>query len=211
MFRFLALAALAGSLYAVDGVILIDQARALAGNVTPGDAPGFPVTISQPGSYRLSSNLTVPSGQNGIQVAAQLVSIDLNGFSITTQPQTSLVGGIVTDGVVAPLGISIRNGSIMGFTLPISLNLLGARLLLCRYCTLENLFLFTGSTLNVGLDMGKFSNIRNLTAPTSAISVICPSRVAGVVGLSAKTNIDPFSSDTNSGVCIFDQNALQTP
>lgn len=27
--------------------------------MTAGDAPGFPVTLSQPGSYRLMSNLTV--------------------------------------------------------------------------------------------------------------------------------------------------------
>ena len=29
------------SVGAVDGVILIDQNRALAGGITPGDAPGF--------------------------------------------------------------------------------------------------------------------------------------------------------------------------
>jgi hypothetical protein len=44
------------AVYGVDGVILIDQNKALAGNVTPGDTPGFPVIISQPGSYRLDSN-----------------------------------------------------------------------------------------------------------------------------------------------------------
>src|SRR6185436_8638324 len=53
----LMMAGLSGSAFAVDGTILIDQNRALAGNVTPGDAPGFPVTISQPGSYKLSGNL----------------------------------------------------------------------------------------------------------------------------------------------------------
>jgi len=46
------LAAIPGSLFAVDGVVLIDQSHALAGSITPGDAPGFPVTITQPGSYR---------------------------------------------------------------------------------------------------------------------------------------------------------------
>ena len=45
---------LAGPLYAVEGVIDINQARALAGGVTPGDTPGFPVTVSQSGSYRLT-------------------------------------------------------------------------------------------------------------------------------------------------------------
>src|SRR5262249_48726920 len=62
--------------------VLINQADALAGNVTPGDAPGFPVTISQPGSYRLSSNLDVPSHGLGIDIQADDVSIDLNGFRI---------------------------------------------------------------------------------------------------------------------------------
>ena len=41
---------LAGQAYAVDGVIEINQARALAGGVTPGDTAGFPVTISVSGS-----------------------------------------------------------------------------------------------------------------------------------------------------------------
>ena len=46
---------------AVDGVILITQANAQAGNVTPGDLAGFPVTISRSGSYKLASNLTIPN------------------------------------------------------------------------------------------------------------------------------------------------------
>jgi Right handed beta helix region len=70
---------------AVDGVVLIDQNRALAGNVTPGDTPGFPVTISLSGSYRLSGNLTVPNENTtaiDITGGAGAVSIDLNGFAI---------------------------------------------------------------------------------------------------------------------------------
>src|SRR6266567_2659981 len=69
--------------YAVDGVVLINQSSALAGNVTPGDAPGFPVTISVAGSYRLSGNLTVPDANTtAIEITADDVTIDLNGFSI---------------------------------------------------------------------------------------------------------------------------------
>src|ERR1700760_2943950 len=78
-----ALAAISSSVYAVDGVVLIDQSHALAGNITPGDSPGFPVTISQPGSYRLTGNLTVPDANTtAIQITADGVTIDLNGFSI---------------------------------------------------------------------------------------------------------------------------------
>src|SRR5437660_11740367 len=80
---FLILSACAIPAYAVDGVVLINQSAALAGNVTPGDAPGFPVTISAAGSYRLSGNLTVnDANTTAIQITADNVAIDLNGFSI---------------------------------------------------------------------------------------------------------------------------------
>ena len=77
------LAAISSSLYAVDGVVLIDQKLARAGNVSPGDTPGFPVTISQPGSYRLSENLIVAdAATTAIHITADNVTLDLNGFSI---------------------------------------------------------------------------------------------------------------------------------
>src|SRR6266568_4278046 len=46
-------------------------------------AGGFPYKITQPGSYRLSGNPTVPDANTtAIQVLADNVIIDLNGFSI---------------------------------------------------------------------------------------------------------------------------------
>jgi parallel beta-helix repeat protein len=82
-----------GPAHAVDGVIEINQVRAKAGGVTPGDTPLFPVTISQPGSYRLTGNLDVtdasarPGGTlaentTAILVTVDDVTIDLNGFMI---------------------------------------------------------------------------------------------------------------------------------
>ena len=75
---------------ASDGVIELNAARAAAGDITPGDAPGSPITISRPGSYRLTGNLGVltklnPSATlpNVIEVRANDVSIDLNGFRIS--------------------------------------------------------------------------------------------------------------------------------
>ena len=84
---------LAGPAHAVDGVIEINQARAKAGGVTAGDAPLFPVTLSQPGSYRLTGNLDLTDASarapstdakdvKAIDVTASDVTIDLNGFSI---------------------------------------------------------------------------------------------------------------------------------
>lgn len=106
---------------AVDGVVLIDQQHALAGNVTPGDAPGFPVTISLPGIYKLSSNLTVPNADtSAIVITADSVTIDLNGFSILGpvscpsdgQHATTgcSVGGVACPGGFCGFGIGIDSG-----------------------------------------------------------------------------------------------------
>ena len=70
--------------FAVDGVIEINQAKAVAGSVTPGDSPGFPVTISASGSYRLTGNLTVSATTaDAIEIGANDVTVDLNGFTIS--------------------------------------------------------------------------------------------------------------------------------
>src|ERR1043165_6038008 len=98
------------SAYAVDGIILIDQNRALAGNVTPGDTPGFPITLSQAGSYRLSGNLSVPVDTDALLIAADHITIDLNGFSIIGQGTGAEFG--ITSLAVEHADISIRNGTI---------------------------------------------------------------------------------------------------
>jgi hypothetical protein len=65
------------------GVINIDQAKAEAGGVTANDTPGFPVTISQSGTYRLTSNLVVGNPNTTvIEVTADNVTLDLNGYAI---------------------------------------------------------------------------------------------------------------------------------
>jgi hypothetical protein len=122
------MAAISSSLYGVDGVVLIDQTHALAGSITPGDAPGFPVTLSQPGSYRLTGDLIVSDGNTtAIKITADHVTVDLNGFSIigptvcTSSPAICpAVGqgiGIQADNgptADAPRGIRVFNGTVRG-------------------------------------------------------------------------------------------------
>jgi len=112
---------------AVDGVVEINQARALAGGVTAGDAAGFPVTIAAAGSYRLTGNLDVtgqatPEDVTAIEITADSVSLDLNGFSIlgpadcTGAPVQSCSGagsgfGVHCDG---PDDVEVRNGVVHG-------------------------------------------------------------------------------------------------
>jgi hypothetical protein len=74
--------ALLGGVGSASAQVLINQAAALAGGVSPGDAPGFPVTLSQGGSYRLTSNLKVPAGVSGVEITASDVRLDLNGHAV---------------------------------------------------------------------------------------------------------------------------------
>jgi hypothetical protein len=111
----------AGPARAVDGVIEINQARALAGKVTPTDDPGFPVTVDASGSYRLTGDLGVTgNGVHAIEVtsAAHDVTLDLNGFTIDGPPECNGVGVPPARGIFASeIGptVQIRNGSVRGF------------------------------------------------------------------------------------------------
>jgi hypothetical protein len=99
-----------------DGVVSIDQARAIAGGVTPGDTPGFPVTIDRPGSYRLTSNLinTEAAGANAIAIIVDNVTLDLNGFSILGSD-----GATFNDGVFASdvSNLTVANGIVHGMVM----------------------------------------------------------------------------------------------
>jgi hypothetical protein len=108
---------------AVDGVIEINQVRALEGGVTSTDDPGFPVILDSPGSYRLTTSLVVPDAETaGIFINADDVTLDLNGFSISGP--TSCTGGFPPltcsptgngDGVwTIGSRTTITNGSIVG-------------------------------------------------------------------------------------------------
>ena len=108
----------AGIALAVDGVIEINQVRAESGGISPGDSAGFPVTLSQSGSYVLTSNLNVPVDTNGIVITAPDVTINLNGFTVAGNGGdsghgiTSYVSGVgfqdhitVLNGVVKEMGL----------------------------------------------------------------------------------------------------------
>ncbi len=103
---------LAAPVYAVDGVIEINQAKALVGGVTAGDGPGYPVGISEPGSYRLTSDLVVTAGIDGVVIGADNVTLDLNGFTIFGSGEVGLNDGI---SIIASDNVEVRNGTVRGF------------------------------------------------------------------------------------------------
>jgi hypothetical protein len=151
---------ISGGALAVDGVIEINQTKALAGLVTPTDAPLFPVTIDSQGSYRLTSDLIVDSGKV-IEILTDHVSLDLNGFSIACRPPIGAAGcpdagGLLASGIDANgrSNISIANGSVRSIG--------GFGIQAGHHCRLQNLRVL--GNLFGGLELGSFCVLEGVDA-----------------------------------------------
>ena len=110
-----------------DGVYQISSTCANFG-CFPGDASGYPITISSPGSYVLTSNLVSGlENTNIIRITSNNVTIDMNGFSIIGPRTCTGFGvsialgcdhpGMTADGISAPNSVHsivIKNGMIKG-------------------------------------------------------------------------------------------------
>jgi hypothetical protein len=68
----------------------------------------LPYTITQPGSYYLTRNLTGVAGNNGISILASNVTIDLNGFTLDGNGNT----GFRAISCSFRSNVTIRNGTI---------------------------------------------------------------------------------------------------
>lgn len=122
---------------AAEGVHQINQA-CVADGCFEGDTPGWPVLITQPGSYRLTSNLDlrdapVPGEAKAIQVQIDsslpnlMFDIDLNGFSIfgpvtcTGFPVTACDGDSGGGfGIQTTSAARIHDGMVHGFRTGVS-------------------------------------------------------------------------------------------
>ena len=69
------------------------------------------IAITQPGSYVLLGNVTVTGG-NAIAISADNVTLDLNGFTLSSTSKPTSGAGIRTFGTCR--GIAIHNGHISG-------------------------------------------------------------------------------------------------
>ena len=97
---------------ASDGRIEISQVAALRGAITAGDLPGFPVKISQPGSYVLTSGLTVTgAAESAIQLEADDVDLNLNGFTLRGPATCSGEGATLSCSGSTGTGIAAENAS----------------------------------------------------------------------------------------------------
>jgi len=88
---------IAPAVRAAEGVIEINQA-------VVEQAGGFPFTINTAGSYHFTGNVAASAGADGIDVAANGVTIDLNGFVLS--------GGAVGINGASAAQVTVRNGTV---------------------------------------------------------------------------------------------------
>jgi hypothetical protein len=107
----LPLIALSWPALATDGVAEINHTCAVQTGCSSGDAAGYPVVITGPGSYLLTSDLPVVGTGPAIvsAIGVRDVTIDLNGFTISGMGSDN--GIQLFDGD----NWEIRNGTIKGF------------------------------------------------------------------------------------------------
>jgi hypothetical protein len=72
-----------------------------------------PTVITSPGSYYLTTNINAADGGVGITVAADHVTIDLNGFAVIDQGTSGTPNGI--DVPDAHIDLCVKNGTVTGF------------------------------------------------------------------------------------------------
>lgn len=104
----------------------------------------LPFTITQPGSYRLTSNLVAPANADGIVIDADNVTLDLNGFELVGMPGTPAFGRGVNI-LPARKNVRVRNGIVRNWSQGIS----GSGTVNCH---LENLIVLDcdNSAINTG-------------------------------------------------------------
>jgi hypothetical protein len=148
---------------AMEMEIKIDQDKAVAGGVTPGDMPGFPITLTQPGRYVLTSNLYPPLNTGGIEVKNHDITIDFNGFRLHGAQQATF--GIRNPDLSSPYNATtIMNGVIAGFNWEAIQSGNG------DFWTVENMRILVNGA---GVNLGKWAKVIRNTVAYSDINVFC--------------------------------------
>jgi hypothetical protein len=116
----------ADGVVAGEGTYEINQACAQQTGCFPGDLAGFPVTITRTGSYRFTGDLDLPLHDVGLDLQAEGLTIDLNGFSIRSAyrcepaacPGTGGGIGIIRNPGDSSWGrrVKVVNGQIIGMS-----------------------------------------------------------------------------------------------
>lgn len=153
----------------------------------------LPFFITNAGSYYLTTNLTGVSGTNGITIAANNVSLDLNGFALLGVPGS--IDAIIVE-TSNQTNLIVRNGNISGWGLA---GVFGnsAYNSLCERVTVSD----CGAD-GITLVSGRVSDCTVSSCGGTAINVAASGTVSGCSALSCSENGITVSSGTLSGCTI---------
>lgn len=90
----------------------IEPRIAINATNTPGDSSCL-FKISQPGSYYLTGNITGVVGKHGIKIAANSVTLDLNGFELLGVLDMGAYDGVYMG--LTGLNVAVVNGTVRGW------------------------------------------------------------------------------------------------
>jgi len=161
------------------------QVPSLAAPTGPGSFLGSCGTINQSGSYVLVRNLQTTG--DCLLVLADWVTIDLNGFVISGSGTGSGIGSAQ----LGRTGITVRNGTIRGFSAGIDFAFNGGQMLV------EKMRLF--NNVNYGVGTNDSSVVKDCIATGNGIGFFLGSRSV-VTGNTANFNQDGFSINVGSTV-----------
>ena len=173
---------------------IMGSASALAqGSLTPPGAPAStmkslaqieprtpisstPYTISNSGSYYLTTNLTGVSGSAAIKITASDVTVDLKGFSLVGIPGSD--EGFVLSGAVT--NVAVFNGTIRNF------GYYGISGSTGDSCTFQNLRVLNNA--NVGIFTGVAATVKDCVIEGNATYGVIVGESSLVTGCSVRTN-----------------------
>lgn len=156
------------------------------------------ITVSQPGSYYLTKNVAVTSG-NGITFNASPVTLDLNGFNISTSADPAAGNGIH---ITSPFfAVTIKNGTILntGTASSSALTLTGAGFQYGVYAYQPNQAHISDISVAGTSDLAIYADISASTLVENCIVRNC------VSGIKAAT-ITNCSANAISGDAIYGRN-----
>ncbi len=122
----------------------------------------FPIVISQPGSYHLTRSLTGVASTDGIQVNADYVSLDLNGFTLAGFNKTG--SGIAVVGTHS--GIRISNGVVRNWNKGIDAWSLGREAV---YSQVDHITALDNA--DTGIALGSYSEITDCHASLNVYGI----------------------------------------
>lgn len=166
------------------------------------DNIGFtPIVINQSGSYYLAETILSIGGQHGIEITANDVTLDLNGFAVAGNTEVGSLDGIHVNGTLQ--NVTVKNGVVRNFVDS------GIYALLASNCQFHDLILSNNG--NNGLTAGDNAIITRCTSQANGGTGISISQACVVVDCVSRDNqANGISSSAGSSIrgCVARNNGI---